>query len=426
MVDRASAGVASISGSLPDSPCWDRGLLERGRTAHHMHPPSRVTDYIRSLLRAGSLLGLLAACGLQSEDLAGSDAALATQGRWALPKDVLRVGATVRLHYDGAPSWNRGACAGTLTSGATKLGEYVLDEFAAVASVGGYDCRPNTANQAKLSVHGTGRAIDVFVPKVEGRANNRKGDEIANWLVANAGSIGVQLVIWDRTVWQANGKNDKPYSGPHPHDDHIHVELTEEAAAMSTPWFTARSTRDVGESDETTDARRDPADAGKGPDASKRTDPPPRDPPDAHPPDDHPPDDPSPEDPPSDDLTPGAGPPHGGSHDDDAAKDRPPSDATPAKDPPSQPQDTEDESPSSNVDWRESEADMPGERDSLTTSSSKKRTSQRRDERDVLPPDGAGPSSCSAAPSSRGASPAPPVVALVIAAGAIRRRRRGS
>lgn len=212
------------------------------------------------------VLGLVAAAVACSkgDDATTSDEELssAKAGRWVLPKDVAAIGVRTRLAYDDAPAWSAKSCTGKLKSGANKLGEYLRDNYGAVKSVGGYACRPNTANKSQMSVHGTGRALDVFIPKTSGGANNTKGDPVANFLVENGAAIGVQLVIWDRTIWQANGKNDKAYGGPHPHDDHIHVELTEEAAAMKTAWFKDPSgvKRDGGTSEAEQDEKDTPDD----------------------------------------------------------------------------------------------------------------------------------------------------------------------
>lgn len=162
-----------------------------------------------------------------------------TSGRWVLPATVREIGANTRVGYDNPPSWSPKSCGGKLRAGANALGEFLEDEFPAISSIGGYACRANTANTKQMSVHGTGRALDIFVPKVNGAANAARGDAIANWLVVNAQDIGVQLVIWNRTLWNGNGKNDRAYTGPNPHTDHLHVELTEDAAAMLTPWFSA-------------------------------------------------------------------------------------------------------------------------------------------------------------------------------------------
>ena len=43
-----------------------------------------------------------------------------------------------------------------------------------------------------------------------------------------------------------NAFRDKPYTGPHPHHDHLHVELTHDAAAQKTPWFNGGASTPVG------------------------------------------------------------------------------------------------------------------------------------------------------------------------------------
>ena len=216
-----------------------------------------------ALVALALFVALAAACSSTGEDSASSESAIAAQGRWKLPATVLATGAKVRVTYDEAPKWTgTAACSGRLKLGGQKLGEYLIDRFAVVSSVGGYSCRKNTADSSRMSVHGTGRALDVFVPKTGGAADNGQGDKVANWLVVNAQRIGVQLVIWDRTIWRANGKNDGAYSGPHPHDDHLHVELSTAAGLATTPWF----------KDMTDDADASTADGGDDDDASTTTD----------------------------------------------------------------------------------------------------------------------------------------------------------
>lgn len=232
----------------------------------------------------GLLVALAAACAGTGDDASSDESALAQSGRWALPADVLVAGAAVRITYEEAPKWTTtAACSGKLKAGEHKLGEYLLQHFAIVSSVGGYACRRNTADTARMSVHGTGRALDVFIPKANGGADNLRGDKVANWLVVNAQQIGVQLVIWDRSIWRANGTNAGLYGGPYPHDDHIHVELTAQASLMATPWFTtvdadggdggggdASAMGDGGAADDddaAVDAGRAASDAGSAPDA---------------------------------------------------------------------------------------------------------------------------------------------------------------
>jgi hypothetical protein len=115
-------------------------------------------------------------------------------------------------------------CAGGLKPGTRALGEQLRARFG-LASYGGYNCRANTANPSELSIHAVGRALDVS-------ARGSVGDELADHLVANAASLGVQRIIWNRTIWQvaASGPTSRQYSGPNPHTDHVHVEVTRTAA----------------------------------------------------------------------------------------------------------------------------------------------------------------------------------------------------
>lgn len=203
-----------------------------------------------ALVTLSLFVAVVAACSAPTEEADSSESALAQAGRWSLPTSVKDVGKTVRLSYDDAPRWTgTSACSGSLKVGGKKLGDYLIGKFDIITSVGGYACRRNTADTSRMSVHGTGRALDIFIPRTGGRADNGQGDKVANWLVLNSQRIGVQLVIWDRTIWRANGTNDGAYGGPHPHDDHLHVELTNAAGAGTTPWFT-----DPDDADASTDA----------------------------------------------------------------------------------------------------------------------------------------------------------------------------
>jgi len=216
---------------------------------------------------------LVAACsGVESTN--ESESNLSEPGRWSIPADVKAVGARVRLDYDAAPVWTGTAgCGGKLLVGSKKLGTFLTTSFDGIDSIGGYACRRNTADGSRMSVHGTGRALDVMIPRVGGKADNTKGDKIANWLILNAQRIGVQLIIWDKTIWRANGTNDGVYGGPHPHDDHLHVELTNEAGKAMTAWFSDMNLGDGGTAD-ASDAARDSSTAPRdgGSDATTTVD----------------------------------------------------------------------------------------------------------------------------------------------------------
>ena len=162
----------------------------------------------------------------------------ARSGQWALPASVLAAGARQHVSYTGAPAWNGGRnCSGGFTAGAGALGDYLVANFAGARYFQGYNCR-QIGGSSSMSVHGTGRAIDVFVPLDGGAADNDLGDPVANWLVEHAEEIGVQLIIWDRTIWNPSRSDQaRYYSGDHPHHDHLHIELTPAASRRETPFF---------------------------------------------------------------------------------------------------------------------------------------------------------------------------------------------
>jgi hypothetical protein len=125
--------------------------------------------------------------------------------------------------------------------GALELAADLRRRFPQLRSAGGFDCcRQNTADLGELSVHSLGRALDLGLARVGGEADNAAGDPIAAWLLTHAEAVGVQLVIWDRSVWQSSrrpGERLRPYSGPVPHTDHLHVELSVEGAQRRTRFF---------------------------------------------------------------------------------------------------------------------------------------------------------------------------------------------
>ncbi len=155
-----------------------------------------------------------------------------TSGRWLMPPALEAMAEEYEIGYDGPPPWNGGAnCGGSFMPGTMALGDLLASTYPQIYEIGGYSCRQNTANSAETSVHGTGRAMDLMIAVVDGDADNEAGDVIANWLVYHAETLGVQLVIWDHSSWIGVGADKLGrYSGPIPHIDHIHVELTEAAA----------------------------------------------------------------------------------------------------------------------------------------------------------------------------------------------------
>jgi len=68
------------------------------------------------------------------------------------------------------------------------------------------------------SDHPKGLALDIPVRSVG------LGEQIARWFLDHAQAFGTSYVIWNRRI--ANpGQPWRPYSGPSPHTDHVHVSL---------------------------------------------------------------------------------------------------------------------------------------------------------------------------------------------------------
>lgn len=152
-----------------------------------------------------------------------------------------RVSAPASISYTPEAPWDDGAnCTGTFTPGALRLANYLARTFRFIHAIYGYNCRQNTKNPRSTSVHGLGRAIDIGIRQWPDGSADRRGDEIAQWLIDHAHELGVQVIIWDRTIWSVsrNGTGSvRPYDGPNSHRDHLHVELNAQGAAAATPWF---------------------------------------------------------------------------------------------------------------------------------------------------------------------------------------------
>lgn len=197
---------------------------------------------LQSLALLGSGALSLAACtGTITDDEDIHKLALAAEGRWSVPPHILDLGDEQDVSYTGAGPWvGSSSCSGGMHSGTAELRDFIEDHFAQVSLIGGYSCRSIVGNSSQMSVHGTGRALDIHIPTLAGSADNEAGDPIGNWLIANAEDIGIQYLIWDRTQWtaqRADGTKARRYNGAHPHHDHLHVELSLSGGAGNTSWF---------------------------------------------------------------------------------------------------------------------------------------------------------------------------------------------
>jgi MYXO-CTERM domain-containing protein len=189
------------------------------------------------MLASGAFVG---GCS-DGEPLGEAQSALAHPGPWEIPPTTLAIGDGWYVEYTSAGPWlGESGCSGGITSGTDILRDYIYAHFAQTYEIGGYACRPIVGNESQMSVHGTGRALDIMLPLDAGEADNDLGDPIGNWLIENAEAIGIQYIIWDLYTWMAErtpGAKGKDYGGTHPHHDHLHVELSVEMSNQTTNWF---------------------------------------------------------------------------------------------------------------------------------------------------------------------------------------------
>lgn len=176
-----------------------------------------------------------------TEHVGRSVSPMAVPGPWRIPDEVLAVGDTQDVLYTGAGNWlGEQGCFGDISPGTQVLREYLYAHFPQTYTIGGYACRPIVGNESKMSVHATGRALDVMLHTIDGEADNTLGDPIGHWLIVNAEAIGIQLVIWDLYSWGAHrepGQKGRDYGGSHPHHDHLHIELASEYEHFTENWF---------------------------------------------------------------------------------------------------------------------------------------------------------------------------------------------
>lgn len=129
-------------------------------------------------------------------------------------------------------------CSGGPTPGAKALMSWWLGAYGGrgATNLGIYNCRPIDGTST-LSLHGEGRADDLGVP-----VGNAWSFAVADALKASSAELGVQLVIHNGKVWSARQPDAgwRTYNGSNPHRDHLHVELTPDAAQrLDVPYINA-------------------------------------------------------------------------------------------------------------------------------------------------------------------------------------------
>lgn len=122
-------------------------------------------------------------------------------------------------------------CSSAATPGAQALMKWCL-EWRHAGNGGIYNCR-HVAGKPTISTHGEGRAVDIMFPSPDGRAH-ASGTALVNLILPHVGKLGIQCIIWNRTIWSASSPKGTYYNGRHPHRDHIHIELTRHASRTLT------------------------------------------------------------------------------------------------------------------------------------------------------------------------------------------------
>lgn len=117
-------------------------------------------------------------------------------------------------------------CTGAPAPGAVAFMAWFTENYGKRGgyNLGIYNCR-TVRGGATTSMHGEGRACDLGFP-----VGDPDGDALLRVLIANAGKLGIQAIIYERRIYSAKSPEGRPYTGIAPHYDHLHVEFSREAA----------------------------------------------------------------------------------------------------------------------------------------------------------------------------------------------------
>lgn len=123
-----------------------------------------------------------------------------------------------------------GRCTGYTPPGSVAFADWAVRDFGQGArNYGIYNCR-SVRGSTNRSLHGEGRAVDIGFSGVA----NPAGTRLLNLLLPRVGELGIQMIIWNRRIYSARYPKGAPYSGVNPHTDHLHIELTWNAARTLT------------------------------------------------------------------------------------------------------------------------------------------------------------------------------------------------
>lgn len=125
------------------------------------------------------------------------------------------------------------SCTDGPQDGAKALMAWALGAWAdkGLRNLGIYNCRPIRGTTNTTSLHGEGRACDLGFP-----VGDPDADVLCQLLIDHSAELGVQCVIYERKIWSGARPDEgrRPYGGTNPHTDHLHVELSWQAARTLT------------------------------------------------------------------------------------------------------------------------------------------------------------------------------------------------
>lgn len=113
-----------------------------------------------------------------------------------------------------------------LTANSIGAKRMVEAQFPAIQSIGGYR-PPDVTAFGTFTEHSSGEAIDIMIPGWSTPAGKAYGDQIAQWALANADTLGTEWVIWQQKTYypdgrvQAMGDRGSPTQN---HYDHVHLK----------------------------------------------------------------------------------------------------------------------------------------------------------------------------------------------------------
>jgi len=131
-------------------------------------------------------------------------------------------------NWQGCPRCTNGPAPGTRA-----LLAWALENYPGSQSMGIYNCR-SVRGSGGMSIHACGRALDLDPDGSRGRDGFVVGRSLVARLGEHGERLGIQAVIYNRTIWSRTSPQGRYYGGVHPHNDHLHIEMTPEAARSLT------------------------------------------------------------------------------------------------------------------------------------------------------------------------------------------------